>query len=152
PKCGRHGATKQEIPPGAKVRCPVCRTVTTTPIDETISAAFTTLNLPTNATAEQVKEAFRDLAQVWHPDRFAHNLRLSAQAETKMREINHAYELLRDHLAVHPQESVNDPKSSESTSAINLDEFIDTLLASQTDQPIRPKPRGKLKSTDVSWL
>ena len=63
---------------------------------QTISAAFAVLGLPNNASSEQVKQAFHDLAQVWHPDRFTHNARLSVQAEIKMKELNNAYAILRD--------------------------------------------------------
>jgi uncharacterized membrane protein len=42
-----------------------------------------------------VEQAHRDLAQVWHPDRFGDNPRLRTQAEDKIKEINAAYDLLR---------------------------------------------------------
>ena len=74
---------------------------------KTISAAFAILGLPTDATPERVKEAFRDLAQVWHPDRFTHNSRLHAQAEVKMKELTHAYSIVCDYLERTSQRSAN---------------------------------------------
>jgi hypothetical protein len=59
--------------------------------------AFKTLELSEEATWDQIKRAYHDLAQVWHPDRFAHNDRLKLQAQEKMKEINVAYEQLRIH-------------------------------------------------------
>jgi hypothetical protein len=48
-----------------------------------------------NATSmSQVKLAYRELARVWHPDRFHANPQKKQRAEKKMREINMAYEKL----------------------------------------------------------
>jgi tetratricopeptide (TPR) repeat protein len=52
------------------------------------------LGLEAGATKEEVKEAYRDLVHVWHPDRFAQNSRLQKKAEEKLKEINAAYEEL----------------------------------------------------------
>jgi hypothetical protein len=56
--------------------------------------AFAVLGLSPGASEESVKQAFRDLAQVWHPDRFTHDQRLRAKAEEKFKEINGAYQEL----------------------------------------------------------
>ena len=64
-----------------------------------VKAAFATLGLGPDASNQQVKEAYRDLVQVWHPDRFSHNARLRSQAEEKLREINSAYEVLEEYLS-----------------------------------------------------
>jgi hypothetical protein len=42
----------------------------------------------------ELKAAYRDLAKVWHPDRFLHDPRLQEKAQEKLKEINEAYELL----------------------------------------------------------
>jgi hypothetical protein len=42
----------------------------------------------------ELKAAHRDLAKVWHPDRFVHDPRLQEKAQEKLKEINEAYELL----------------------------------------------------------
>lgn len=52
------------------------------------------LGLEAGATKAEVKEAYRDLVHVWHPDRFAQNPRLQKKAEDKLKEINAAYEEL----------------------------------------------------------
>jgi len=52
------------------------------------------LGLSAGATVDEIKQAFRDLAQVWHPDRFAHDARLRAKAEDKFKQINAAYQTL----------------------------------------------------------
>jgi hypothetical protein len=45
-----------------------------------------------------LKEAYKDLVQVWHPDRFVHNPRLRDRAEEKIKLINIAYETLEQFL------------------------------------------------------
>ncbi|HNC47012.1 MAG TPA: J domain-containing protein [Acidobacteriota bacterium] len=43
----------------------------------------------------QLKQAYRDLIEVWHPDRFAHNPRLQLKAEAMTKLINAAYQRLQ---------------------------------------------------------
>jgi hypothetical protein len=52
------------------------------------------LGLKAGASAQEIKAAYRDMAKVWHPDRFAHDPRLQAKAQNKLKEINEAYEAL----------------------------------------------------------
>lgn len=52
------------------------------------------LGLKPGASAQEIKTAYRDLAKVWHPDRFAHDARLQEKAQNKLKEINEAYEAL----------------------------------------------------------
>lgn len=59
-------------------------------------AALAALGLQSNATAEQIKEAYRDLANVWHPDRFPGNARLQAKAGEELKKINAGYAFLRE--------------------------------------------------------
>lgn len=53
------------------------------------------LELPPGATLEEIRQAYRDLAVVWHPDRFMHSPRLQEKAQAKMKEINEAYAFLK---------------------------------------------------------
>jgi DnaJ-class molecular chaperone len=52
------------------------------------------LEVDGRATPEEVKQAYKDLVSVWHPDRLSTNPRLRAKAENKIKEINVAYETL----------------------------------------------------------
>src|SRR5208283_2172503 len=56
------------------------------------------LEIHPNATEQEVKQAYRDLVKVWHPDRFAHDKKLQKKAEEKLKEINHAYQRIIAHL------------------------------------------------------
>lgn len=53
------------------------------------------LGLEPGASPEEVKQAYLDLAKVWHPDRFPSDPRLQQKAQEKLKEINIAYEQLR---------------------------------------------------------
>jgi hypothetical protein len=53
-----------------------------------------------------IKRAYRDLAKVWHPDRFPEDPGLRARAQEKLKEINAAYQALRDYT---PQRTTEPP-------------------------------------------
>jgi hypothetical protein len=59
------------------------------------------LETPFGASLEETQQRYRDLAVVWHPDRFAHNSRLQATALEKLKEINGAYNELAAYLKQH---------------------------------------------------
>lgn len=62
-----------------------------------IKRAYRILGLPSGAPASDVKNAYRDLAQVWHPDRFAHSERLQEKAQRNLQRINEAFQRLKDY-------------------------------------------------------
>ena len=53
---------------------------------------YTVLQIQKNASQNEIKTQFRQLAKKWHPDK-----KQSDDAEEKMAEINMAYEVLSDH-------------------------------------------------------
>lgn len=59
-----------------------------------LSAYYRVLDLQPGASMAEIKTAWRDLAQVWHPDRFTGNERLQKKAEETLKEINEAYHRL----------------------------------------------------------
>ncbi len=58
------------------------------------SWCYEVLGVTPQVAPQELKAAYRDLAKVWHPDRFAHDPRLQQKAQEKLKEINEAYELL----------------------------------------------------------
>ena len=60
-----------------------------------ISAYLELFDLPDSFTEDQLKQAYHDLVQVWHPDKHSHNERLRKKADDKMKEINQAYQVLQ---------------------------------------------------------
>jgi hypothetical protein len=59
-----------------------------------LSKAYDVLGVKPGVSNRELKAAHRDLAKVWHPDRFQHDPRLQEKAEEKLKEINEAYDLL----------------------------------------------------------
>jgi hypothetical protein len=59
-----------------------------------IRKCYEVLELRPGYSQADLKLAYKDLVQVWHPDRFVHNPRLKEKAETKLKQINAAYEVL----------------------------------------------------------
>lgn len=57
---------------------------------------YDVLEIPANAPAERIKESYHVLASVWHPDRFPRGSKQYQLATRKLREINAAYEVLKD--------------------------------------------------------
>jgi tetratricopeptide (TPR) repeat protein len=55
-------------------------------------------DLGANYTAAELKEAYRVLSKVWHPDRFTRNEKLRIRAENKTKEINQGYRYLKEQL------------------------------------------------------
>lgn len=59
-----------------------------------IRQCYEVLELNPPVSLDDLKQAYKDLVQVWHPDRFSHNPRLRQKAEEKLKQINVAYESL----------------------------------------------------------
>ncbi len=59
-----------------------------------LSRAYELLGVKPGVSVRELKAAHRDLAKVWHPDRFQHDPRLQEKAQEKLKEINEAYDLL----------------------------------------------------------
>ena len=79
-----------------------------------LSQAYHLLGLSPGAPPDAVKAAYRDLAQVWHPDRFETNERLRDKAAQNLQRINEAYEVLGGHQVL-PEEAVAVPQMAPLT-------------------------------------
>ncbi len=65
-----------------------------------VPAAFALLGIAPDSSPDAVKDAYRDLVKVWHPDRFPGDARLQAKATERLRELNDAYRVASAHAAV----------------------------------------------------
>ncbi|MEG4812871.1 J domain-containing protein [Microcoleus sp. K5-D4] len=89
-----------------------------------INRCYEILEIEPGSSLEEIKRAYRDLAFVWHPDRFAHNDRLQQKAHQRLTEINEAYHQLLSFLS--------QPESSRS-------------IEKQFPQPPPPAPEKPLR-------
>lgn len=67
-----------------------------------IKRSFEILELAPDASIDEVKQAYKDLVNIWHPDRFSNNPHLKERAEKKLKEVNQAYETLKSFLPSKP--------------------------------------------------
>lgn len=75
--------------------------------------AYDVLGVKPGVSDRELKAAHRDLAKVWHPDRFLNDPRLQEKAQEKLKEINAAYEQLISRHTFRPAR----PKANASDSA-----------------------------------
>jgi curved DNA-binding protein CbpA len=79
-----------------------------------IDKCYEILEVNKSATPDQVKQAYKDLVNIWHPDRVSNNPRLKQKAEDKLKEINTAYEKVNLHLSSLKE---SEPKSDTNASS-----------------------------------
>ncbi|SRR6266581_1216676 len=133
-------------------------------VDETVRSgldpirrSFRVLGIRFGASPEEVKEAYRDLVKVWHPDRFRQDPRLQAKAQEKLKKINQAYEVLSAHLgpvrAAHtpgpepPRKAPTSEPSGASTSPPRPPP--PQAPPDARPDPAPPPPRGRMTLTVV---
>jgi curved DNA-binding protein CbpA len=59
-----------------------------------IKECYRILGITPDASLYEIKEAYRDLVKVWHPDKYENNPRLRDKAEKQLKQINMAYDTL----------------------------------------------------------
>lgn len=80
----------------------------------TLEQAFQILEVPSTATWEDVRQAYREMVKVWHPDRFQEDAKFQARATKKIQDINAAYQILEKHFeSPQPIQSTASPKTAD---------------------------------------
>lgn len=97
-----------------------------------LSQYYEILELELGASQRSVKQAYRDLTKVWHPDRFEGDPRLKQKAEQKLKRINDAYERLQ---LVQPDRQAK-PKHAKPKSGPNL-------TSTKEHQPASVQPKDQ---------
>jgi len=64
-----------------------------------IEQSFEILELDSGASTDEIKQSYKDIVAVWHPDRFYNNPLLKQKAEEKLKEVNVAYDTLKSYLS-----------------------------------------------------
>ncbi|MBE9042925.1 DnaJ domain-containing protein [Pleurocapsales cyanobacterium LEGE 10410] len=77
-----------------------------------ILQCYAILGIKHTATPEATRKAYRNMAKVWHPDRYVNNPTLKAKAEIEIKKINQAYEAIKVYLANKVEAKVEQDLSS----------------------------------------
>ncbi len=70
-----------------------------------IEQCYEILGLKPGASQAEVKQAYRNLAMTWHPDRFSNASQLKQKAEEKIKKINQAYQQLKSYQPNSPSQT-----------------------------------------------
>lgn len=111
------------------------------------------LGLQPGATQKEIKQAYRDLAKVWHPDRFPNDPRLQQKAQEKLKEINEAYghlKRVRDSTNARTRQSESRPRYSQPDYESTASRPNQTQ-ASQESAPPKPYKYAFFKSATF-WI
>jgi len=112
----------------------------------TLEQAFKTLDLKRGSSVDDIKRTYKDLVNIWHPDRVHDdNPRLKEKATDKIKEINIAYKTLMDYFKNKPIEhdtfySENHESTASSTSSqtvsnqsmTDVHSFLSSLFPNKT--------------------
>src|SRR5690349_536338 len=109
--------------------------------------AFKTLGVASTATPPEIKKAHRDLAKLWHPDRFGTDPHLRHKAEETLKGINEAYQLLRSGATPRPTAPSSPPPRRTSPSSPLRHAPPRKTRAQQTTRPTAPRPNSPFWSS-----
>jgi len=85
-----------------------------------IEKCFKILEVDRNASPDEIKQAYKDTVNVWHPDRFSSNSRLQQKAEEKLKEVNRAYETLQSYLSSEQHRSPKQKKPAADSKNVTV--------------------------------
>lgn len=71
-------------------------------MNDELAKYYELLGVAPGTNGRELKQAYLDMAKVWHPDRFSHDPRLQQKAQEKLKEINEAYERLKSGRTTRP--------------------------------------------------
>jgi hypothetical protein len=99
-----------------------------------VNHCYRVLELEPGASLDQVKQAWRELVKVWHPDRFPNDAKMQRKAQERLKIINGAYETLEQYLT----SGTPPPRPSEPSR--NEGQQRHENKKTQTEPPPPPKP------------
>jgi hypothetical protein len=115
--------------------------------------ALDVLALRPGATPSEIKEAYRDLVKVWHPDRFGNDPRLRQKAELQLKLINEAYRMLQSnsglggmHAAGSESASTSSPRATSSSGRAYGRRY------SASPIPRNGRGRSSVNGVSVGWI
>jgi len=102
---------------------------------DNINSYYKILGLEPGASQEQVKQAYRDLVRVWHPDRYAHDSLLQEKVQEKLKEINDAYEKINNIHSSYAKESQEEKRKDYQSEQKSHDEPSQREPKSEESKP-----------------
>ena len=109
--------------------------------EERLTNYYTLLELLPTATDADIKKAWHEQIQVWHPDRFNHSPTLHRKAESRTQLINQAYQTLSDPIARTRYDATIQPATSQKqASAPRQAAASGQASESYSSTPPRPQP------------
>ena len=108
---------------------------------------LTVLGLAPGASEEAIKEAYRDLVKVWHPDRFGTDAPLRQKAEEKLRELNAAFGHLQNDRPAAPAPSTGGRSSGASDGRSPRDTAWSAVWPSGSTAPPALSISGRMATT-----
>jgi molecular chaperone DnaJ len=104
------------------------------------------LGITENASQDEIKKAYRNLAKKYHPDQYGNNP-LKDLADQKMREVNEAYDILMKNASNNSYNSNNtSSSSSDSESYRQVRSFIASNKFSLAEQKL-----NNIRSRNAEW-
>ncbi len=98
--------------------------------------AYDILGLTPDATPQEVRQAYRQLVRVWHPDRFEGDTRLQERAQEKLKEIIEAHAIVLEDLASRAQRTET---SAGATLPVNAQTSSEPVPAPKPSREINPQ-------------
>ena len=97
-----------------------------------LKRCFEILELDPHASPEEAKQAYKDIVNVWHPDRFSNNIRLKEKAEKKIKEVNAAYDTVQSFLSSKETREPAEKKDSGEGSTTEARDNTEALVEAGT--------------------
>ena len=113
------------------------------------------LEVDPSASPEAVKNAYRELLKVWHPDRFPNDPSFQGRANEKTKQLNQAYQTISAYLASNQSGSCPDADSSEADEDSELKKEAERARAWEEaqfrEEAERARAWEKAQSRDEEW-
>ena len=90
-----------------------------------LEKCFEILEVDKDTPPDKIREAYMDIINVWHPDRFSNNPRLKEKAESKVKEINVAYETLQSYVPTRQQQQAPQEKTEAGPASADRENAVE---------------------------